>query len=137
MRFTSIFLVLVTSALVMFEPRAGAAGDVVISDAYASYFQRGRVKLDHVQQLLIALRRPHDRSDPPLAWIDADGRHGGVANPLGEFPEADDFNFWDVAAGPQSVLVSGAVQRASGRCACPRVTSFSHTTSTERFARSG
>jgi hypothetical protein len=46
MCFTSIFLVLVTSALVMFEPRAGAAGDVVISDAYASYFQRGRVKLE-------------------------------------------------------------------------------------------
>jgi hypothetical protein len=110
MRFTSIFLVLVTSALVMFEPRAGAAGDVVISDAYASYFQRGNVTFDPVQQVLIAFRRPHDRSDPPVAWVDAEGRHGGVANPLSEYPDADEFDIWAVAAGPQGILVSGVVQ---------------------------
>src|SRR6266571_2880216 len=60
--------------------------------------------------MVIGYRRPHDRSDPPLGWTDADGRRAGVANPLAEFPEADDFSFRDVAAGPQSVLVSGIVQ---------------------------
>src|SRR5947199_9536241 len=107
MRFTSIFLVLVMSALVMFEPRAGAPGGVVISDAYASYFHRGNVTFDPVQQVLIAFRRPHDRSGPPVAWVDAEGRHGGVANPLSEYPDADEFDIWAVAAGPQGILVSG------------------------------
>jgi hypothetical protein len=110
MRFASRLAVLVFSAVVTLTAGTVRAGDVVIADAYAPYFQRGNITFDGVQQVLLAYRRPHDRSDPPLAWTDAEGRRGGVANPLDEYPDADGFDIWAVAAGPQSILVSGVVQ---------------------------
>ena len=67
MRFTSRLAVLVLSAPITLIPGAASAGDVVIADAYASYFQRGSVKFDGVQNVLIAYRRSFDRSDPALA----------------------------------------------------------------------
>jgi hypothetical protein len=110
MRVTSLLGVLAITASVTFVPGAATTGDVVIADPYAEYFQRGKVKFDDVQQVLIAHRRPHDRADPAVAWVDVEGFSGGRINPLKEFPKADAFDIWAVAAGPQSVLVSGVVQ---------------------------
>ena len=81
MRFTSRLAVLVLSAPITLIPGAASAGDVVIADAYASYFQRGSVKFDGVQNVLIAYRRSFDRSDPALAWVDAEGRRGARSVP--------------------------------------------------------
>jgi hypothetical protein len=47
------------------------AGDVVIADPYAEYFQRGKLRFDNVQQVLLAYRRSYDPADPALAWADA------------------------------------------------------------------
>jgi hypothetical protein len=110
MRFVLSPVFLVVSASVTVLPGIGIAADVVIADAYAAYFQSGKVKLDPVQQVLVAYRRSYDRDDPALAWVDADGRSGGQVSPLKEFTKADGFDIWAVAAGPQSVLVSGVVQ---------------------------
>jgi len=105
-------LVVLLGALALpLVPTVGtAAPDVRLADPYVSYYQRGNLKFDGVQQVLLAHRRSYDRSDPALAWADADGRRAGLISPLNDFPQADGFDIWAVAAGPQSVLVAGVVQ---------------------------
>src|SRR6267378_7565748 len=97
-------------ALPLVSTVGSAASDVRLADPYVSYYQRGNLKFDGMQQVLLAHRRSYDRSEPPLAWAAVDGRRAGVISPLKNFPKADGFDIWAVAAGPQSVLVAGVVQ---------------------------
>ena len=110
MRFTPTVVLLIVCALASLVPAIGRPGDVVIADPYAPYFQEGKLRFDNVQQMLMAYRTSSDPADPALAWVDAEGRNAGRASPLKEFPDANAFDIWAVAAGPQGVLVSGVVQ---------------------------
>ena len=110
MRRTSTLGVLALAASVFLLREVATAGDVVIADPYAAYFQQGNLRFDNVQQMLLAYRRSYDPADPALAWVDAEGGSAGRASPLKEFPKANAFDIGAVAAGPQSVLVSGVVQ---------------------------
>jgi len=101
---------LAMAASVLLLHGVATAGDAVIADPYAAYFQQGKLRFDNVQQMLLAYRRSYDPADPALAWVDAEGGSAGRASPLKEFPKANAFDIGAVAAGPQSVLVSGVVQ---------------------------
>ena len=110
MRSTTRRGTLAMTASVLLLAGVATAGDAVIADPYAAYFQQGKLRFDNVQQMLLAYRRSYDPADPALAWVAAEGGSAGRASPLKEFPKANAFDIGAVAAGPQSVLVSGVVQ---------------------------
>jgi hypothetical protein len=68
---TSTLRALAIAASVPLLRGLAIAGDVVIADPYAEYFQRGKLRFDNVQQVLLAYRRSYDPANPALAWADA------------------------------------------------------------------
>jgi hypothetical protein len=89
--------------------------DVTLQGPYVARFQRDHVKFDTVQQVLIAYRNASDRAEPAVVWAKADRGLVGLINPLKDFPKADRLDIWDVAAGPESVVIAGVVQAGEQR----------------------
>ena len=103
------------TAVLALAPAIRTDDSVTLQGPYVARFQRDHVKFDTVQQVLIAYRNSSDRVEPAVVWAKADHGRVGVINPLKDFPKADRIDIWDVAAGPQSVVIAGVVQAGERR----------------------